>query len=935
MILPSFRVGPPGGRAALPAEALEKECRLKRCLLLCVLLFLLIGSAFGQGFEFFPGVQYDPAIPTLKQTVGHDFGEKITMHHEVERYLVALQQAAPTRVKLVKYAETWEGRPLYNFFIGSPENIARLAQLRSSLQKLADPRTTNQTEADSLIRSLPAIVWLIHGVHGNEISSTDAALVTAYHLLAARNDEIVNTSLKNTLIILDPMQNPDGRDRFINFFRQNVGRWPEADLQSAEHSEPWPSGRVNHYLFDMNRDWFSQTQPETQGRVKTYLEWFPQVVADLHEMSTQSSYYFAPPALPWNPNLTKAQLDWLTRFGRNNAKWFDQFRFDYFTREGYDSFYPGYGEGWPMFHGAIGMTYEQASVRGLLARRDDETTLAYRDSVHHHVVAAVSTIEHAARQREALLRYFYDYRKSAIEEGQREAVKEYIITPGNDPGRAARLAATLMQCGIEVKQAAQGFSNGKTRDYQDGALQAREFPAGSYIVSLAQPAKRLARTLMDKQTDQDKEFLDEQKTRNRKRQFEQFYDVTAWSLPLLYDVPCFVTEQNSNAQVTVLKTLPRPAGQVRGAPAKLAYLIPWGTQAAATALAELFQQNIRVHSSDKPFKLNNTDFPPGTLIVKLKDNPADLPERVAKLASAHGVDIFPTDSAWVDAGINFGSANVRFLVKPRIAMVYNTPTNANSAGWSRYVIEQRYGYPVTTLLAERLRAVDLSKYNVLLVPHSNGLGSVFPDVAKLREWVQQGGTLVTFGGSSSWLAEERVGLLPSKLEKRDKGGNAKDGAATQNTEQTKDAKKDAPPAAPNAPAAKEAGDPVAKAIEPGEEPPSSTPGALVRVKIDRSHWLGFGYGETTTGLVDSNRIFSLVKLDRGTNVGVYAPDAQFLLAGFMFDDARRQLPNKAFLMHVPTGRGHVIAFAEDPNYRAFMEGLNVMVFNALFLAPGH
>jgi hypothetical protein len=230
-----------------------------------------------------------------------------------------------------------------------------------------------------------------------------------------------------------------------------------------------------------------------------------------------------------------------------------------------------------------------------------------------------------------------------------------------------------------------------------------------------------------------------------------------------------------------------------------------------------------------------------------------------------------------------------------------------------------------------LRNADLNRYNVILMPHSAGMSSVLSDVAKLREWVQQGGTLVTFGGSSGWLAEERVGLLPSKLEKREKGGGAKD------AEQGKDAKdKEAKKDAPQAPsAAPETSDPVAKAIEPNEEPPSSTPGALVRVKVDRAHWLGFGYGETTTVLVDSNRIFSLVKLDRGTNVGVYAPDKQFLVAGFMFDDARRQLPNKAFLMHVPTGRGHVIAFAEDPNYRAFMEGLNVMVFNALFLGPGH
>jgi len=897
---------------------------------------LLVSSVLAQNFEFFPGAKYDPSIPTLKQVVGHDWGEKITMSHEAARYIQALEQTAGPRLKVVKYAETWEGRPLYVLAIGSATNIARIEEVKSGMQKLADPRRLSQNEANALINSAPSIVWLICGVHGNEISSVDAGLLTAYHLLAARNDELVETAMKNTVVLIDPMQNPDGRDRFINYFRQNVGRFPDADLQSAEHNEVWPSGRVNHYLFDMNRDWFAQTQPETRGRAKFYLEWFPQVVADLHEMGTNNTYYFAPPALPWNPNLTKTQLDWLAKFGRNNANWFDRFRFDYFTREGYDSFYPGYGEGWPLFHGSIGMTYEQASVRGLVAKREDETTMHYRDSVHHHFIASLSTIENTAKNRESLLRYFYDYRRTAIEDGKNEAVKEYIITPGNDPNRAARLAATLMMSGIEVRRADAAFSNPKTRDYGDGNLQARDFPAGSYIVSLAQPAKRLAKTLMDKQTDQDKEFLDEQRIRNRKRQFEEFYDVTAWSLPLLFDVPCFIAEQASTVQATGLKELPKPAGQMRGGQAKLAYLISWGTQAAASALADLFRQDVRVHSSDKQFRLNNTNFPAGTLIIKVKDNPNDLPGRMAQLVAEYGVEVHSTDSAWVDEGPNFGSNNVRYLPRPRVAIAYNTPVSPSSVGWLRYLIEQRYGYPVTTIRTEQLRQFDLTRYNVLILPDGNYTQQL-GDGAWLRDWISKGGVLIGLAGATNWLSEERVNLLPTKREKREKAdakGEEKKGA-DQPKDQPKDQEKNLVKEAPKDQAQTPAKDPVEKAIEPADENPSSTPGALLRVKIDRTHWLGFGYGETTTVMMDSNRIFSLLKLDKGRNVAVYAPEERMLVSGFMFDDARRQLPNKAYLMHVPTGRGHVIAFAEDPNYRAFMDGLNVMMLNAVFLGPGH
>ncbi len=895
-----------------------------------IVLFSMLPS-MAQTFEFFPGAKYDPAIPTMKQVVGHDWGERITMHHEMEKYLTALQQVAGPRVKVVKYAETWEGKSLYYLIIGSPTNLSRLDEIRAGMQRLSDPRQLSGSDANRLISSQPSIVWLICGVHGNEISSVDAGLLTAYHLLAAQDDELVANAMRNSLVIIDPMQNPDGRDRFINYFRQNMGRWPAADTQSAEHNEVWPSGRVNHYLFDMNRDWFAQTQPETRGRTRAYLDWFPQVFADLHEMGTDSAYYFAPPALPYNPNMTKPQIDWLGSFGRNNGKWFDKFRFDYFTRENYDSFYPGYGEGWPMFHGSIGMTYEQASARGMVARRSDETEMHYRETVQHHFIASLATIEHTATNREALLRYFYDYRRTAIEEGARETVKEYIIVPGSDANRAARLAASLMASGIEVKRAEAAFRNPAARDYASDQLQARDFPAGSFVVSLAQPAKRLAKTLMDKETLQDREFIDEQRQRNLKRQSEQFYDVTAWSLPFLYDVLCYRAETASTGQFTVLKEAPKASGRTLSTEASLAYLIPWGTQSAGSALADLFRQNIRVHSSDKPFRINGTGFPSGTLIIKVKDNPADLHKRIVALVAAYGVDAFPTDSAWVDDGPNFGSASVRYLPRPQVALAYNAPTSANSAGWTRYLIEQRYGYPVTTIRAEQLRTTDLAKYNVLILPDSSaGYTSAIGDGARLREWMSAGGTLITFAGATSWAADEKVNLLPARREHREKP-DAKsekrepaEGAPTAQASQSRPAD----PATAKEPL-------LDKAIEPKEEWPSSTPGAIVRASVDRTHWLGFGYGETTTVLVDSNRIFTPLRLDQGVNVVRYLPEDRFQVSGLIWDDAKKQLPNKAYLMYVRTGRGHLVAFAEDPGYRAFLEGLNVMLLNAVLLGPGH
>jgi hypothetical protein len=908
-----------------------------KCAILLWCFCLAMPAALAQEFEFYPGASYDPAIPTLKQVVGHAWGETITSPAQIERYLKALAQASP-RVRLVPYGETWEGRALYYLVVASEANMARLDEIKAGLRKLADPRTISQAEAESVIQSLPAVVWLAYGVHGNEISSPDAALLTAYHLLAARTDSLVDAVLKNSIVILDPIENPDGRDRFINYFQQTRGRWPDPDQQAAEHNEAWPSGRMNHYLFDMNRDWFAMTQPETRGRVKAYLEWFPQVFVDLHEMGSNQTYYFAPPASPLNPEMPAPQVEWLKKFGQNNAKWFDRMKFDYFTREVFDSFYPGYGEGWPMLHGSVGMTYEQASTRGLVVRRHDETIMQYRDTVQHHFISSLATAETAANNREALLRYFYEYHRSAIQEGEKSVVKEYLIAPGSDPHRATKLASILIAQGIEVKQAAAPFTNAKTQDYYGGELQSKQFPAGTYIVSLAQPEKRLASALLAKQTPMDEAFVKEQLRRYKKRLSDQFYDVTGWSLPLLYDVQCYTAEEASRGQFTTLKEPPASQGHVRGESATLAYLIPWGTNSAARVLAQLFQQGVRVFSTDKAFNLNGVKFPNGSLIIKVKENPQDLRQRLDKVAAEVGVDIYSTDTSWVEAGVNFGSEEVHYLKKPKVAMAYQSPTSPFSVGWTRYVLEQMYDYPVTIINAQQLPSIDLSQYNVLILPNAfRGYDQTLGEggARQIKEWVQNGGTLIAIGEAARWLTDEKVGLLATTREF--KGGKPeKSQPAPAPSSAT-----GPPPPGPTQPAAepakKEEPKPfnLEEAIQPEKELPGATPGALMRIALDTEHWLAFGYNGATNVMVESRNIFTPLKLDKGLNVGVYMPQEKVVLSGFTWEDAQKQIANKAFLMYQPQGRGHVVAFAEDPNYRAFCDGLNLLFLNAIFFGPGH
>lgn len=893
----------------------------------CLVLFVVTAPA--QDFEFYPGVSYDPGIPTLQQVVGHTWGEKVTSYSEMRAYIEALAAASP-RVQMVTFGETWEGRRLHYLVVASESNQQRLEEIKAGMQKLAHPQNISAVAAKRLLDDLPSVVWLAYAVHGNEISSTDAALLTAYHLAAAQNDSVADAVLANSVVIIDPLQNPDGRDRFINYFRQTRGRWPDADQQAAEHNEAWPGGRTNHYLFDMNRDWFALTQPETQARTKAYLEWFPQVYVDLHEMGSNATYYFPPAAVPYNPEMTSAQKKWFQTLGRNNARWFDRFGFDYFTREIFDSFYPGYGEGWPMFQGALGETFEQASTRGLIVKRDDDTTLRYRDAVQHHFISSLATAQTAALNRRALLQYFYDYRKSAIQEGRNETVKEFIFPPGQDVNRTKKLISGLMRQGVEIKVAQRSFSNPRVKDYYSEKVRSKSFPAGTYIISLAQPAKHLVKTLLARQTEMDRAFVREQIRKHEERRPDEIYDITGWALPLLYDVEAYRAETASSGQFSPLQDPPARDGKIMGGKAKLAYLIPWTGNSAARALAELFKQSVRVFAADKSFKLNGHDFPPGSLIIKVKNNPGDLHERLEKVARKSGVDIFASNSSWVEAGINFGSEHVHYLKRPKVALIYREPTHPYSVGWTRYVLEQQYAYPVTLLNAPQVPFFDLQKYNVLILPNSarfygtytKAFGEAF--AKKLKAWVQNGGTLIAFGNAAAWLTEDKVGLLATRREYR--GGKL----------MKKEAKK--PQTKPERAAASLAKPDTSfnlrEAIQPEKELPPTTPGALMRVKLDPESWLAFGYDGHANVLVSSRNIFRPLKLDKGRNVGLFEKKSRLLLSGFVWEENHNQLAEKAYLMHQRLGRGHVVAFAEDPNFRAFMDGLNLLFMNAVFGGPG-
>ena len=867
------------------------------------MLVALLTPGLAGAQELWPGAVYEPAIPTIKSVLGHDFGEQISSPEQIRLYLTALTAAAPDRTRLVEYARTWEGRPLHLLAIAAPERIARLDQVKADLKRLADPRGVSDADQTRLVAQLPAVTWLMHGVHGNEISSSDAALAQAYHLLAARGDQMVDTILRESIVLIDPLQNPDGRARFL--YQNQLGRaaTPDADRFSAEHDEPWPGGRSNHYLFDMNRDWFAQTQPETRGRLNVALDYYPHVVVDLHEMGGDSSYYFAPPADPLNPFITPDQVRWLEVFGRANAARFDARGFPYFIREVYDSFYPGYGESWPIFNGAIGMTYEQASARGLVFRRQDDTVLTYRQGVVQHFNAAVTTAYTAAVNRERLLRDFVAYRRSAISEGEKAASREYVLLPGSDPAMAARLARNLAAQGIEVRKATEAFSVGT-----------RKVPAGAYLVSAAQPSGRLARNLLDAHVPQPEDFVKEQDRRRRNRQADQIYDVTGWSLPALFDVEVVTSAQALSPASAAVSATDEPRAAPLP-PARVAYLLPWGSQTPGAVYA-LLAGGVRVHHASRPLTIGETTYPVGTAIVRVAELGDGHRELLAEVISRHAIQAVPLDSGWVDKGVSLGSGDVHALKTPRVVLAWDTPTSSLSAGWTRYVLEQRFGFAVSAVRVATLGRLDLDKVDVLVLPQGS-YGSVLDEdaVRRLREWMRGGGTLVTIGEASRWAAGEKVNLLETRPELR--GGKP-------DVEE-----KDKKPADPPQPFDYD------KAIQPERERPVNTPGAIVRVRLDLEHWLASGTDGEIQAIVEGQRVFTPLKLDKGVNVGRYESRERLVVGGLAWDEAQAQLAEKAFLMHQRVGQGHLIAFAEEPNYRAFTEATQLLFANAVLLGVAY
>ena len=855
-----------------------------------------------------PGLDVDPAIPTLKKVTGHDWGQDISSHGEMERYLRALVQAAGDRAALVPYGKTYEGRTLYYLVLSSADNLRRREEIRLANLQLSDPRTATGEQASALISRLPALVWLTFAVHGNETSSTEAALLTAYHLLADRRPE-THDLLQNVLLIIDPLQNPDGHERFVNVYRETRGTFPDAEPLAAEHQERWPGGRFNHYLFDLNRDWFLQSQRESQARVAAYLQWQPQLLVDAHEMGPDATYFFDPPADPISPFVLPRQLEWIDRLGRHLATRFDEQGFAFTTREMFDSFYPGYGSNWPIFQGGLAILWEQAGVRGLVIRREDERNLHFHEAVRHHYVSAIATVQFAATHREELLRDFYETRRRGVELGREGAVRHYFLVPDERAARARSLAQLLRNNGIEVRQLASPVKTTST-SIRSGEKAKRTIPAGSFHIPVAQPAGALVRVLLDRQVDMGEEFVTRQLERNKNRFADEIYDVTAWSLPLAFDVECLAAGETVevDSQLWEGKTAP---GQIAGGKARVAYLIA-DPDSALPALADWLRKGVRVHITERPLRLDQNEFPRGTLILKTPENPPELHAWVQQAARDYGLSVVAANTGFVSEGAHFGGPYVRWIRPPQIALVVDRPVSY-SAGHTWYWFDQVLRYPVTRVAAQNLGRLKLASYNVLILPDGDYSGPAAPDekeVARLRQWVSEGGTLVLVKGAAAWATREKVELLSVELRKK--------------------------PAEPKKPAGEgKETTPAEAASRAGAESPDPSPGAFFRANVFAEHWLTFGCDPALDVFYNGNILFTPPDPAKARSLVTFRAEQDVLTSGFCWPQTVGLLAESPYVVHEPLGQGHIVAFADDPNFRAMYPGTQRLFANAVLFGPSY
>ncbi len=843
------------------------------------------------------GMDLHAQVPRFKEVVGHDFGERITTHHEMLRYVETLARRSP-RVRLVYQGESWEQRALPLVIVSASENLDRLEEIQHRAQALADPRRLSPTGANTLVVRQPVIVWMGGSIHGNELSGSEALLKLLERLTIA-DDPATMRVLKEAVILIDPMLNPDGRDAFVQYNHRRLGRAPNPDRRDWNNDNTfWESVgfRTGHYFFDTNRDWFAHTQKETRYRVPTLVRWHPQVSLDLHEMSPNAEFYFDPPALPYGETFPDFARRWFAIFGKAYAAAFDSAGFEYLTRERYNYLYPGYTTSFSSYQGAVGMLFEQGSTRGLAIKRPDGSVRTLADALQQQYTAAWTALQTAVRYRERLLREYYEATRRAIEEGK-EGITHYFLPLENaDEGLVRELVALLRRNGIEVSQLQEAVEVQAVWDRYGKRVGERRFPAGTYVVAATQPRNRLLRALLEPGVRISDAFLEEARAKVERGENPRFYDITAWSLPLMFNLPAYSAFIRGALSLKPAKTM-LPSFPERTP--RYAYVLNGKEVVSMAVLHRLVEQGYRASVLWAPSRVAGRDIPSGSIIVRLGQNPSSLPAVLRELATTYGVEVWGVDTGLSEEGYPvLGSADYTIPArKVRVAMVAEDPVHGYSFGWNWYVLEEQYHIPTTVLRMQSLPGTSLEAFDVLVFPEvydTTRVRQVLGErgMARLKQWVRDGGVLITLGSTVD-VVRKQLGLLHLRSWYEEKKARQK----------------------------------VRR---------YSVPGAMFAGVVDTTVWLTAGVPRTTFPvLVTSNRIFLPPEgpVTPTRRIAVRVSSEGTVLSGFAWPESKERLAGAVFAYVERVGKGKVIAFAEDPGFRGYWRGADRLFLNAVLLGP--
>ncbi len=813
----------------------------------------------------FLSISISAQIKSPSEFLGYEIGSQFTRHSDILNYYEYVSENS-NLVNFDTYGKTNERRTLSYVVISSEVNIKNLEIIRTNNLK-------NTGILDGDVSPEIAIVWLSYNVHGNEASSSEAGMLTLYKLITEKK-----SWLENTVVIIDPCLNPDGRDRYVNWYNQVKSTPYNVKQVATEHNEPWPGGRPNHYLFDLNRDWAWATQVESEQRLKIYNKWMPHVHVDFHEQGINEPYYFAPAAEPFHEIISDWQRDFQVEIGKNHAKYFDKEGWLFFTRERFDLFYPSYGDTYPMFMGAIGMTYEQAGHgrAGLGINTDEGYVLTLKDRVAHHTTTGLSTVEIASKNAKNLNTNFKEF----FNTGDLK-YKSYVLNGNQD--NIKKLTNLLdkheIKWGISTQKSVSGYNYSIQKN---GSINAEN----ALVVSTNQPKGKMVKALFEP---------------DAKLSDPLTYDITSWSLPYAYGLEAVASTNLISANNVFIQTainnnpLPNGAG----------YISKWHSMSDATFLAELLANDIKVRFSEIELSFNGNEFDPGSLIITKSDNKSnpDFDKIVTNIANKHQRQLFASISSFSDNRTDFGSPDIKLVNKQRIVVLKGKGVSSLSYGAIWHFFETQLHYPITSIDTDNFRISTLYNFDVLVLPEGF-YGKSFDEegLISLKEWIQKGGKVIAMGKTVGFFNEkEGFGLKKNGTDEEEED----DEVSEENTDDLL----------------------IPYAEKERNSVKNFITGSIYKVAIDKTHPMAFGYGDTYYSLKQGSSSFQF--LENGYNVGYIKGDA-VSVSGFSGKDAKEGLKNSLVFGEQRIGKGSIIYMVDNVLFRSFWENGKLFFVNSIF-----